>query len=179
MPMSATGCCKVRQPRSATGFTLIELLVVLAIIGVLAVAVSLTVSTDGRRAAHADIERLALLLETASLETQTGGRHLAWSTQDGTYAFWEIGEAREQRWQPVTDDERFRARRLAEGLQVRLVEIDGQAVPEGGLLVFKRGDPALFRIVLALPAAPADTAAMVELHSSASGRIELGTPGPS
>ena len=155
MPTLATGCCSAPALRQAgqRGFTLIELLVVLAIMGVLSVAVSLTLSTDGRRAANNDVQRLALLLETASLETQAGGRQLAWSTQDGGYSFWEMGDAREQRWQPLPNDALFRTRRLAEGLHIQREEIDGQTLPEGALLIFRRGDPLLFRIVLALPGA--------------------------
>ena len=168
-------------PRSGPlprGFTLIELLVVLAILGVLSVAVSLTVSTDGRRAANTDVQRLALLLETATLETQAGGRQIAWSTQDDVYSFWEISDPLEQRWLPLSDDEGFRTRRLAEGLHINLVEIDGQALAPGALLIFNRGDPPLFRIVLALPNASAE-GGRVELRGTASGRVELLTPGSS
>lgn len=180
MPTLATGCCSARALRQAgqRGFTLIELLVVLAILGVLSVAVSLTLSTDGRRAANTDVQRLALLLETASLETQAGGRQLAWSTQDDGYAFWEMGDAREQRWQPLSNDELFRTRHLADGLHIKLVEIDGQALPDGALLIFRRGDPLLFRIVLALPGASAQSG-MVELRGTASGRVEVAAPGTS
>ena len=147
----------------------------LAILGVLSVAVSLTLSTDGRRAALTDVQRLAQLLETATLETQAGGRRLAWSTQDNSYSFWEIGDPREQRWQPLTEDERFRPRKLAEGLHIQLVEVDGQALPPGALLQFKRGDPPLFRIVLALPESGGAAAGHMELRGTASGRVEMTT----
>ena len=179
MPISATGCCSAPPAASARGFTLIELLVVLVILGVLSVAASLSIKPDPRRAALADIERLALLLETATIEAQAGGRQLAWSAQDDRYSFWEISGRGDQRWQPVNDDERFRARRLSEGLHIDRVEIDGQALPADALLVFRRGDPPLFRIVLITPKAADEPSGVAELRGMASGRVAVVTPGKS
>jgi len=176
MPISATGCCSRPARRSAPGFTLIELLVVLVILGVLSVAATLSSTPDPRRAASADIERLSLLLEGAAIETQAGGRQLAWSSQDDSYLFWERGDQREQRWQALTADPNFRARHLSAGLHISRVEVDGQALPEAGLLVFHRGDPLLFRIVFALPRVPDSpnpNGGTVELRGTASGRVEV------
>lgn len=175
MPTSATGRCSASAATSARGFTLIELLVVLVILGVLSVTVSLSTTPDPRRAAGADVERLALLLEAATIEAQAGGRQLAWSTLGDRYAFWEGSDQREQRWQPIKEDDRFRARRLAEGLHIDRVEIDGQALPAEGLLVFRRGDPPLFRIVLTTPRAPNAGSGVVELRGLANGRVEIRT----
>ena len=165
---------------AARGFTLIELLVVLAILGILSVAVSFSLNRDDRRANSAEVQRLALLLEAATLETQAGARQLAWSAAADGYAFWENLEAREQRWQPVADDERFRARRFSQGLHIERVEIDGHVLPAGGLLVFRRGDPTLFRILIDTAAPGAVSAAStIELRGLASGRVEITTPGVS
>ena len=179
MPTSATGCYSAPATKAVRGFTLIELLVVIVILGVLSVAATISISPDPRRAAAADVERLALLLETATVEAQAGGRQLAWSTQDDGYAFWEMGDQRAQRWQPLNEDDRFRARHLSEGLHIERVEIDGRTLPAEGLLVFRRGDPPLFRIVLVTPKAANEPSGIVELRGMASGRVEIMTPGAS
>lgn len=174
MRISATGCSSPALARQR-GFTLIELLVVLAILGVLSVAISVSMQGDQRRAASADIDRLALLLEAATIEVQAGQRQLAWSARDDGYTFWEVIDTREQRWQPVTEDERFRARTLTAGLHVDSIEIDGQVLPAGGLLVFRRGDPSLFRIRLGAPGSAEGSARLIELRALASGRVEVVT----
>lgn len=179
MPISATGCSSAPAVASARGFTLIELLVVLVILGVLSVAATISIGPDPRRVATADVERLALLLETATIEAQAGGRQLAWSTQDDGYSFWEIGDQRDQRWQQLNEDDRFRARRLSEGLHIARVEIDGRTLPVDGLLIFRRGDPPLFRIVLVTPKAANEQSGIIELRGMASGRVEIVTPAAS
>ncbi len=184
MPTSATGSCDFRQ-RALTlnstqplagwrhrGFTLIELLVVIAIFGILTTAVALSTTPDPRRAASADAQRLALLLEAAQIEAQAGRRQLAWSAHanaDG-YSFWEAENARahEQRWQPLTEDERFHARRFSEGLRLVSVEIEGQPLPQGELLVFRRGDPPLFRIAL-----EGQQTGLIDLRGLPTGRVEM------
>jgi general secretion pathway protein H len=176
MPTSATGCCS--PPAAARGFTLIELLVVLAIIGVLSVAVTLSISLSPRNAASADAERLALLLEAAALETQAGGRQLAWSAQAEGYSFWERVPRRDERWQAVTEDDRFGPQRLGGGLQVGRIEVEGQRLPDAGMLVFRRGSPPLFRIVLSAAGSGAQGKS-IELHGTATGRVEVRTAGPS
>ena len=75
MTPSVPSVCRAR-PR---GFTLIEMLIVVVIVGVLSVSVALSVAPDERRAATAESERLALLLEAALSEAQSGRRQIAWS----------------------------------------------------------------------------------------------------
>jgi len=187
MPMSATGNCDFRlraltlklsaaQPR---GFTLIELLVVIAIFGILTTAVALTTTPDPRRAASADAQRLALLLQAAQIEAQAGRRKLAWSVNSNAdgYSFWEAENARtqEQHWQPLIEDERFHARRLAEGLHLTGVAIDGQLLPPGELLIFRRGDPPLFRIALEGRFSQGNQSDLIELRGQPTGRVEMRT----
>jgi len=192
MPTSATGNCDCRrraltlsstQPLAGwrqRGFTLIELLVVIAIFGILTTAVALTTNPDPRRAAGVDAQRLALLLEAAQIETQAGRRQLAWSANvnaDG-YSFWEAQNSlgQEQRWQPLTEDERFHARRFAEGLRLTSVLIDGQPLPHGELLVFRRGDPPLFHIALEGHFSQGNPSYSIELDGQPTGRVETRTP---
>ena len=98
------------------GFTLIEMLVVIAILGILSTFVALSTAPDPRRGAAAEAERLALLLEAAVQEAQWGGRAIAWSADAKGYRFLQAESDR--RWQPITDDELFRPRALAEGTGV-------------------------------------------------------------
>jgi len=165
-----------RAHSAVRGFTLIEMLVVVAIVGVLSVAVALSVTPDSRRAATADAQRLALLLEAAMLEGQAGRRQLAMSANADGYSFWvaENTPQRVRNWQPLTDDEYFHMRRLSAGLHIARIDIDGQTLPEGGLLIFRRGDPPLFRIALeGSGSAPLDP---VELRSLPNGRVEMRAP---
>jgi len=165
----------VRFRPALRGFTLIELLVVLAILGILTTTVALTVSTDSRNKATADIKELSLLLEAAMTEAQAGRRQLAWSADAGGYEFWETENTSEyqRRWRPLTTDERFRSHRFAAGLQLVRLDIDGQTVPQGALLVFRRGDPPLFRIALETRHEQSGTAGIVELRGLPTGRVDI------
>jgi prepilin-type N-terminal cleavage/methylation domain-containing protein len=162
---------------AARGFTLIEMLVVVTIVGILSVSVALSIAPDARRTAKADVQRLALLLEAAMLEGQAGRRQLAMSANAEGYSFW-VAENTPQlvrNWQPLTDDENFHARRLSAGLHIVRIDIDGQPLPEGALLIFRRGDPPLFRIALEGAASmPLDP---VELRSLPNGRVEMRATG--
>ena len=182
MPTSATGCCDFCSPlralgmgRKAAGFTLIELLVVLVVLGIMTTAVALSISTDPARAATSDVKRLSLLLEAAMIEAQAGRRQLAWSADSAGYEFWEAepSNERERQWQPLTTDERFQSHRFAAGLKVIRVDIDGQVLPEGALLIFGRGDPPLFRIALEGPAPAPGQSTSTKLRGLPTGRVEI------
>jgi len=166
MPTSATGRS---EPRGAErGFTLIELLVVLAIVGVLSVVVSLSMTPDPRREASTEASRLALLLESAVQEAQWRGRAIAWSADAAGYRFWHADDP--MRWQPIVEDEIFRPRPLADGINVAEVEVDGQQLPLGELLSFAPTTMPLFRITL-----HAEQGALI-LRSLPNGKVELQEP---
>lgn len=179
LPSLLTTRKKEKFPRISVlhGFTLIEMLIVVAIVAVLSVSVALSIIPDAQRDAMNDARRLAMLLEIATLEGQTGSRQLAMSTTADSYSFWvaENTPQRTRNWQLLTNDEQFHMYRLAPGLRISHIDVDGQPLPEGGLLIFRRGDPPLFRIMLessgSTPLAP------IELRSQPNGRVEMRSPG--
>ena len=160
------------------GFTLIELLVVMVILGIMTTAVALSISTDPARAATSDVKRLSLLLEAATIEAQAGRRQLAWSADAAGYEFWEVESSneRERHWQPLTADERFQSHRFAAGLRLVRVDNEGQVLPLGALLVFRRGDPQLFRIGLIGPVQAPGRPGLIELRGLPTGRVEILSP---
>jgi type II secretion system protein H len=141
-----------RRPGRWRGFTLIELLVVVAIVGILTTTVALTLPDTPQRSTTNEARRLAALLETALTESLTGRRLLAFSAHaDGDgYDFFYADDPMERppRWLPLTDDAQLRARPLAADVRIATIELDGQPLPPGGLLIFRRGDPPLFRMAL-------------------------------
>lgn len=161
------------------GFTLIEMLVVAAIIGLLTTTVALTLSSNSRQAAASDARRLATLLETAIAEAQAGRRQIAWSAREGGYDFFAAEPSVDRtshtphtpRWTPLGDDETFHARQLDNGVRIARVEVDGQPLPAGGLLVLRRGDPPLFRITLE-PGSNSSIRA-IELRGLPTGQVQV------
>ena len=137
LPSLLTTRKKEKFPRISVlhGFTLIEMLIVVAIVAVLSVSVALSIIPDAQRDAMNDARRLAMLLEIATLEGQTGSRQLAMSTTADSYSFWvaENTPQRTRNWQLLTNDEQFHMYRLAPGLRISHIDVDGQPLPEGGL----------------------------------------------
>jgi len=87
------------------GFTLIELLLTVAIIGVAAGVVTLSVSSTETRKLAQEGDRLAALFRMAQAEARAGGRALVWEADLAGYRFRPLvpGElpedlARERRW---------------------------------------------------------------------------------
>lgn len=157
------------------GFTLIEMLVVLVIIGILSTAVALSINPGPRRLLDAEAARLASLLESANAEALAGQRRLAWTVHDhdGGYDFLLADDAltTTPRWLPVGMDDHFRSRRLDDEVRISHVEVDGRALAAGELLIFRRGDPPLFRIILS--AGKGQAAATSTVLGLPSGRVTV------
>jgi general secretion pathway protein H len=89
------------------GYTLIELLIVIAIIGIAAGVVTLSVRGDDSRRVTQEGERLAALFRMAQSEARVGGRPIYWQADLSGYRFRAAGPdaapmaeelTRERRW---------------------------------------------------------------------------------
>lgn len=162
------------------GFTLIEMLVVIVIIGILSTTVALSITPSPRRALRTEATRLATLLETANAEALAGQRQLAWAAHADGYDFLladaASGNDNLPRWLAVDANDAndiFRSRKLAENISIGSVEVDGQPLNPGDLLVFRRGDPPLFRIVMVLAGSKGSPPLETALQGLPNGRVSV------
>src|SRR5688572_8332006 len=77
----------IPHSRPRTGFTLIELLVVVAIVGVLALALTLSVANSSERRLEAAAERFAALVGHACEQSELRGREIGIVIAPDGYAF--------------------------------------------------------------------------------------------
>jgi general secretion pathway protein H len=91
----------------ARGYTLLELLIVIAIIGIAAGVLTLSVRGNDSRRLTEEGDRLAALFRMAQSEARVGGRPIRWRADLSGYRFWAPGAdaapiaeelARERRW---------------------------------------------------------------------------------
>lgn len=130
MPTSATGTSTSSPPRplrrarhaAGAGFTLIELLVVVAIIGLLSAGIVLTVaSVTGRdRDLERESDRLFTLLNYAREQAELQTREYGVLFQEDGYEFLVYDVQRGQ-WRSVFEDDALAARKLPDGIGVKLV----------------------------------------------------------
>jgi len=130
MPTSATGTSTSSPPRPArhaaaragAGFTLIELLVVVAIIGLLSAGILLTVtSIQGRdRDLERESDRLYVLIGYAREQAELQTREYGILFQEDGYEFL-VYDARLSQWRSVFEDDALIARKLPDGIGVKLV----------------------------------------------------------
>jgi general secretion pathway protein H len=130
MPTSATGTStsslprslRRAQPRPGAGFTLIELLVVVAIIALLSVGIVLTVtSAAGRdRDLERESDRLFALLNYAREQAELQTREYGVLFEEDGYEFL-VYDVQLSEWRSVFEDDALGARKLPDGLGVKLV----------------------------------------------------------
>src|ERR1700730_447039 len=130
MPTSATGTsassgaaammARKRAPRAVRGFTLIEILMVVVIIGVISAAMLLSVSLTGRdRELEKESDRLLALVNYAREQAELQTREYGVLFQDDGYEFLAY-DPRRDAWRAVFEDDALSARKLPDGLGVKL-----------------------------------------------------------
>jgi len=104
------------------GFTLVEILVVVLIVGIMVGLVSINLMQDDQRTLTTESQKLSLLLEQAHDEAIISGKEIAWSANGETYYFWRKNDLGE--WAEYKDDELFRERAFAQGVQLAEMRIN-------------------------------------------------------
>ena len=109
-----------RVDRSGAGFTLIEILVVVVIIGVITAGILLSVNVLGRdRELEKESDRLLALINYAREQAELQTREYGLMFQDDGYEFLTY-DTRRATWRSVFEDDALAARRLPDGLGVKL-----------------------------------------------------------
>jgi general secretion pathway protein H len=109
-----------RADAGGAGFTLIEILVVVLIIGLISATMLLSFTLTGRdRELEKESDRLFALFNYAREQAEVQTREYGVLFQDDGYEFLTY-DARRAMWRSVPDDEALVARRLPDGLAVRL-----------------------------------------------------------
>jgi len=117
---SAAAAVRVRSSRAAHGFTLIEILVVVAIIAIISAAMLLSLSLTGRdRELETASERLQALFTYVREQAELQTRDYGILFQDDGYEFL-VYDVHRGLWRGVFEDDALAARKLPDGLDVKL-----------------------------------------------------------
>src|SRR5207244_8421734 len=109
-----------RAGADSAGFTLIEIMVVVVIIGVVAALMVLSFTVTGRdRELEKESDRLFALFTYTREQAELQTREYGVLFQDDGYEFLTY-DARRAIWRSVPDDDALVARRLPDGLGVKL-----------------------------------------------------------
>ncbi|HYB32416.1 MAG TPA: type II secretion system minor pseudopilin GspH [Steroidobacteraceae bacterium] len=162
MPISATGTSATRgaapsaRGRAAAGFTLIEILVVVLIIALITAGMLLSVSLTGRdHELERESDRLLALFTYAREQAELQTREYGVLFADDGYQFVTY-DARRDGWRTVFEDDALAARKLPDGLGVKLT-VEARPVvltrPDAAdlkpqVMIFSNGDLTSFSATL-------------------------------
>ncbi|MDR2450556.1 MAG: GspH/FimT family pseudopilin [Candidatus Accumulibacter sp.] len=167
MRTSVPGCEPGLAARRALGFTLIEIVAACAVAAIALGVVMIRLDfSDGRRLRLA-AELLAGRLEAARDEAVMRGQAIAFSSDGQGFQFW-IAERERNAWVALSDTDTVAAGRLADGVSIKALRINGGERPLGERLVFSFGGLSeAFTLTLAAGTQSLDIA------GDALGRIEI------
>lgn len=142
------------ESRLQAGFTLIEILVVVAIVGVLALALTLSVAASSDRQLEGAAERFSALLGHACEQAELRGREIGVALGAGGYVFQRLdGDA----WRAFADNAELRARSWPAGLRIAITREGRPLAPASPgeeaapqLVCFSSGELTPFVLDLAL-----------------------------
>jgi general secretion pathway protein H len=138
---------RMRATHAARGFTLIELLVVVAIIVVIVGLAGAQLMRGPGDVVREESERLALLLRAAREEAILQGRVFAFGAGRESYRFLRL--ERNGRLKVTGGDELLRPQRLAAGIVIEVMQVEGAAeTAQDGVVFLPSGELPAFRIVL-------------------------------
>ncbi len=101
------------------GFTLLEILLVVALIGLAASAVMLSVGRSGpEQDVQTEAERFVALFQLVQEESEMSGDELGLRVEENRYLW--VKRDGEQKWQPLDDDRFLVERQLDEGMLLAL-----------------------------------------------------------
>jgi general secretion pathway protein H len=131
------------------GFTLLEMLVVVSMLAILAVGVSLSLSSNNPRTLHEEALRLRTLLELAADESRITGATVLWSAPERGYRFDRLAMEVDNDFVGKSAlDERLRPRTLPDGVMWGAMVLEARPLAAGGQIPFVAGSVAPFSIRL-------------------------------
>lgn len=154
------------------GFTLIEVLVVVVIIGVIALAVTLTVGSSGERRLAREAERVQALIGYACNRAELSGREIGIVFGSSGFGFNRLDL---DGWQPLPADSELRTREWPQALRIELaregrrVDVSGGSEGTPQLVCFSSGELTPFTLDLAL----GDTPVTYRIDGEGDGALEL------
>jgi general secretion pathway protein H len=135
------------------GFTLIELLVVVVIVGVLALALTLSIGGSEERRLTREAERFQLLVGQACAQAELSGREIGVVVAANGFSFRLLTGTE---WQDAYAEGELRPRQWIEGLRIelsregRIVDLSRARDDAPQLVCFSSGELTSFALTLAL-----------------------------
>ena len=121
------------------------MLVVLVIMGLFVGMVSAIVRPDDRALLRVEAERLAQLLDLATMQSRLTGKSIAWTADGPGYRFWRFNE--DTYWSEILDDDSLRARTLPQGMMIAGMRVENMRPPEHMRLEFNSFGPTLSFVI--------------------------------